>query len=131
MAALLCQHVDRRPEGATDILGVIDGLVVAPTDTESDPLGVKPMALLPLRALIILRAGTERGWHALGLQGIFPGGQPGPAMRTRIEFTDDRPGATINIPVDLEVHHEGMYEFEVTYDGRVLTRMSLQVVVGE
>lgn len=130
MAALLCQHVDRRPEGSTDILGVIDGLVVEPTNTETDPLGVKPMALLPLRGLVILRAGQQRGWHTLGLQGIFPGGQPGPSLRTRIEFTDDKPGATINIPIDLEVHHPGMYEFEVTYDGTPLTRMSLQVVVG-
>lgn len=130
MAALLCQHVDRRPDGSTDILGVIDGLIVSPTDTETDPLGLKPMALLPLRALIILRAGRERGWHSLGLQGVFPGGQPGPSTRTRIEFTDDKPGATINIPVELEVHHEGHYEFDVIYDGRVLTRMSLRILVG-
>jgi hypothetical protein len=129
--AVLCQHVERKPDGSMDILGSVEGVLLEPPErSEADPLGLRPLAVLPLRLLIALRAGDIRGWHDVEVVGRYPAGNTGPSTGVRVEFTAERPTATINVPVELEVHEAGTYRFDVVFDGRLLTTVPLQVVVG-
>jgi hypothetical protein len=127
--AVLCEHVDRKPDGTLDVLGIVEGVLLDPPGpSEADPLELRPVAVLPLRLLVSLRAGDLRGWHDVEVLGRYPGGHPGPSTSLRVEFSDQRPTATINVPLELEVHEAGTYRFDVSFDGRPLTAVPLRVV---
>jgi hypothetical protein len=127
--AVLCQAVQRRDDGTMDVLGIVEGLMLDPPPPDDrDPLGLKPVAVLPLRLLVSLRAGESRGPSRLDVVGRFPGGNAGPSTGMQIAFSDERPAATINVPVELEVHEPGTYRFDVHVDGRLLTSVPLRVL---
>jgi hypothetical protein len=127
--AVLCQGVERRPDGSMDVLGIVEGVRLdPPRPAEADPLELHPVAVLPLRLVVSLRGGSLRGWHGVEVVGRYPAGNAGPSTAMRVEFTDDRPNATIHVPLELEVHEAGTYRFDVTVDGRLLTTVPLRVV---
>jgi hypothetical protein len=103
----------------------VDGVVVEPEG--DDVLGLHPAARLSLTAVVSLRAGTHRGPHALALRSAYPSGAPGPGLERTIEFTDAHPGASLVVPLDLQIHESGIYTFDAFFDDRLLTRMSLWV----
>jgi Family of unknown function (DUF6941) len=121
--AVLCQRVDRQPDGSIDVIGIVDGVVL-----ERDP-DVPPgqPTIVPLLALVSLRAGRRRGWHELRVRGRYPSGEAGPSMARRVEFTDAHPAATFSVPIELEVDEPGTYWFDLECDGRLLSRILLVV----
>lgn len=123
--AVLCQRVERRADGTVDVLGIVDGVVVEPQG--KDPLGLHPAAKVALTALVSLRAGNARGEHLLTLRSGYPSGSTGPGVQRAIQLSDEAPAASLIVPLDLEIHEPGVYTFDVLYDERVLTRMSLWV----
>lgn len=124
--AVLCDRIEPRPDGAVDVHGIVDGVAITPE--RGDPLGLKPAAVVSLTALVSLRAGQCRGHHRLAVHGLYPSGAAGPSLTQTIEFTDDVPGASLVVPLELQVHEPGTYHFDVRFDDRLLTRMALQVV---
>ena len=115
-----------------DVLGIVEGVLLdPPTPSESDPLELRPAAVLPLRLAVMLRAGTLGGWHTVEIVGRFPAGNAGPSAGMEIEFTPERPTATINVPIELEVHEPGTYRFDVVFDGTVLTSVPLRVLYSD
>lgn len=124
--AVLCDRVEPRADGTVDVFGIVDGVLLTPEG--DDALGLHPAAVLSLNALLSLKAGAVRGAHDVSLQGVYPSGTPGPGVARQIEFTDDLPGASFVIPLELAVHEPGTYAFEVRFDRRLLTTISLQVV---
>jgi hypothetical protein len=123
--AVLCDRVEPKPDGTVDVFGIVDGVVLTPEG--DDAFGLKPAAELSLTAVISLKAGDERGPHEVALQGVYPGGAPGPSVARTVAFTDDMPGASFIVPLDLKVHEPGLYAFDLRYDGSLLTRIGLQV----
>jgi hypothetical protein len=97
------------------------------TPEEPDPLGLEPAAVLQLQALLSLKAGPLRGAHEISLEGVFPSGRIGPRVAQTVDFTDDRPGASFIVPLELEVHEPGTYGFDVQCGGALLTRIALHV----
>lgn len=127
--AVLCQAVQRRDDGTMDVLGIAEGVVLEPPPpSEDDPLGLRPAAVLPLRLLVSLRAGRARGPCRVDIVGRYPGGKAGPSTAVQVEFSDERPGATVNVPVELRVHEPGTYLFDVLAAGRLLTTVPLTVI---
>ena len=126
--AVLCSHVEPKPDGTVDVQGIVDGVVLTPE--ADDPLGLLPAGVVSLTALVSLRAGTVRGRHPLALRGVYPSGAPGPSVVRDVEFTDDLPGASFIVPIELQVHERGTYYFDVVFGERLLTRIGLQVVMG-
>jgi hypothetical protein len=124
--AVLCDRVDAKDDGTVDVQGIVDGLVVEPR--ADDPLGMQPHVVLDFTVLVNVRAGGQRGAHRLAIRGFYPSGVAGPELARAVEFTDDRPGAGLVVPLSLEIHEEGLYHFDVEYDGRRLTRIPLRVV---
>jgi hypothetical protein len=124
--AVLCDRVEARDDGTIDIHGIVDGLVVEPR--ADDALDLQPHAVLDLTVLVNVRAGGERGAHRLAIRGVYPSGTAGPELARSVEFTDERPGAGLIVPLSLEIHEEGLYHFDVEYDGRRLTSIPLRVL---
>ena len=128
--AALCQSVERRDDGSMDVIGIIEGVLLeAPPPDERDPLGLNPIATLPLRLVVSLRAGSTRGHAEVRIIGRYPGGNEGPSTGVAVEFSEQRPVATINVPLALEVHEAGDYQFDVLAAGRLLTVVPLRVMV--
>jgi hypothetical protein len=124
--AVLCDRVEPRSDGAVDIFGIVDGVMLTPEG--DDALGLHPAAVLSLNAMLSLKAGSARGEHEVSLQGVYPSGSTGPSVARQVAFTDDMPGVSFVIPLELAVHEAGTYAFEVRCNGLLLTKISLQVV---
>lgn len=124
--AVLCDRVAVRDDGAVDILGIVDGVMLEPE--ANDALGLQPSGTIELTLLVNVRAGSDRGRHTLSVTGSYPSGRTGEAVNREVEFTDALPGAWLEMPVKLEVHEPGIYHFDVATDGHVLTRIPLHIV---
>ena len=130
--AALCQAVQRHDDGSMDVLGIVEGVLLEPrSPDDSDPLGLKPIATLPLRLIVSLRSGSVRGRVDVRVVGRYPGGSAGPSTGLQVEFTEQRPVATINVPLELEVHEPGTYRFDVLAEGRLVTVVPLVVNVSD
>ena len=106
--AVLCERVDRKDDGSMDVLGIVEGVLLdLPGPSEADPLELRPVAVLPLRLVVSLRAGDLYGRHRVEIVGRFPAGNAGPSTGTDVEFSPQRPIATVNVPLELEVHEAG------------------------
>ncbi|MPY90958.1 MAG: hypothetical protein GEU99_23985 [Luteitalea sp.] len=121
--AVLCQRLDRQPDGTVDVRGVVDGVQV---ELPTDPHTAEPM-MIPLLGVVSLRAGTTRGSKEITVRGHYPSGDAGPTVSRRVQFSDTFPNATLTVPLELEVDQEGTYWFDVAADGQLLTRISLLV----
>lgn len=127
--AVLCQAVQRREDGTMDVLGIVEGVMLEPPPpSDQDPLGLRPAAVLPLRLLVSLRAGALRGVHRVSVVGRYPAGNAGPSTSMNVEFTDQRPGATVNVPLELRVHEAGTYRFDVQLGERPMASVPLRVL---
>jgi hypothetical protein len=124
--AVLCERIVPRPDGAVDVHGIVDGVALTPAPP--DPLGLKPAGIVSLTAVVSLRAGEARGRHEVSLRGTYPSGADGPAVSRTVEFTDRVPGASLVVPLELEVHEPGTYHFDVRVDGALVTRIPLRVI---
>lgn len=120
--AVFCQRVDLQPDGSADVIGVVDGVALTPQEP-----GDAPPLVLNLRAMIALRAGEVRGARTIGIRGTYPSGAEGLNASKVVQFTDARPAVTFNAPVELELPETGIYRFEITCDGSLLTVITLAV----
>lgn len=125
--AVLCQRYDRQPDGTVDVTGIVDGLALRAASPEH--LRHEPMEL-QLMALVALRAGDARGVHTVTIRGRFPSGHDGPSVTQRVVFSDERPGATLRVPLELSLQEAGSYAFDILVEGRLLSRMALIVEVA-
>lgn len=120
--AVFCQRVDLQPDGSADIVGIVDGVALTPQNPEEAP----PL-VLNVRAVVALRAGDTRGARTIGIRGTFPSGAEGLHAHRIVQFTDQRPAVTLNMPLELELPETGTYRFDVTCDDALLTVMTLTV----
>lgn len=125
--AVFCQRLDRKPDGTVDVVGVVDGVSLAPEGEGHDSDAPPVVRLL---GLVSIRAGEARGRHTLSLRAHFPDGELGATLTRPIELTDRSPGATIGFPFELEARDTGTYWFDVACDDVLLTRIPLLVERG-
>ncbi len=124
--AVLCQRYDRQPDGTVDVTGIVDGIGLRAESP--DRLQLEP-AVVPLTVLVALRAGGVRGLRMVEVRGVFPSGAEGPAVKQRVTFSDDRPGITLRVPLELSVQEAGTYWFDVLSEGVLITRISFDAHV--
>ena len=80
-------------------------------------------------AVISSRAREARGRRTIGVSAHFPDGEVGATLARSIELSDRSPGATVSVPLELDARDAGVYWFDVTCDGALLTRMPLVVQI--
>ena len=125
--AVFCQKLDRKPDGTVDVVGVVDGVSLAP---EGDGVDPEAPPIVRLLGLVSLRAGVATGRHTIALRAHFPDGELGATLTRHVEFSDRAPGATIGFPLELEARDTGTYWFDVSCDDVQLTRIPLLVERG-
>jgi hypothetical protein len=125
--AVLCDRVDRQPDGSTDLIGIVDGFSLDSPFLDK----AAPNMSMRLNAVIALRAGDLRGSHTVAVRGRYPAGLDGPMVSRLVEFTDETPAATLLIPVEIELEHVGTYWFDVLFDQRTITRIPFIARRGE
>jgi hypothetical protein len=120
--AVFCQRVDLQADGSADVIGIVDGVSVSPQEPQD-----APALVLSVRAVIALRAGSARGARTVGIRGTYPSGAEGLHAHRVVQFTDQRPAITLNLPMELELPETGTYRFDITCDDALLTVMTLAV----
>jgi hypothetical protein len=125
--AVFCQKLDRKPDGTVDVVGVVDGVSLAP---ETEPADPDAPPIVRLLGLVSLRAGEASGRRTISLRAHFPDGELGATLTRHVEFSERAPGATIGFPLELEARDTGTYWFDVACDDVLLTRIPLLVERG-
>ncbi len=120
--AVFCQRVDLQPDGSADVIGIVDGVALTP-QSPSDA----PDLVLNIRAVVALRAGEVRGLKQIGIRGTYPSGAEGLSASRQVQFSDARPAVTLSLPLELELPETGLYRFDITCDGELLTVLTLAV----
>ena len=120
--AVFCQRVDLQPDGSADVIGIVDGVALTPQHPDDAP----PL-VLSVRLVLALRAGDARGARTSGIRGTYPSGAEGLHAHRVVHFTDERPAITLNIPLELELPETGVYRFDISSDGSLLTVLTLTV----
>jgi hypothetical protein len=120
--AVFCQRVDLQTDGSADVIGIVDGVSVSPQEPQD-----APALVLSVRGVIALRAGSARGARTIGIRGTYPSGAEGLHAHRVVQFTDQRPAITLNLPMELELPETGTYRFDITCDDALLTVMTLAV----
>lgn len=120
--AVFCQRVDLQPDGSADVIGIVDGVALTPQNPEDAP----PL-VLSVRMVLALRSGDVRGARTVGIRGTYPSGAEGVHAHRVVQFTDQRPAVTLNVPLELELPETGVYLFDISSDDHLLTVMTLTV----
>jgi hypothetical protein len=121
--ALICERVITEQDGAISAIRIIDR-VFFPADAAAQPLNPRH----PIWFLISLKSGAARGRFNVTVVRERPSGERDQIVQVPILLEGEDRGANIVGPGSFEPDQEGLYWFDVEFDGRLLTRMPLRAV---
>lgn len=123
--AAFCERVLAETDGVLSLVRVVDVI----THSEHGPLAPQEMPEVhyPLNMLIVFKAGSVRGRHEVTVTPELPSGEALPPVTISILFEGEGRGALVRSQLDMPFRMEGLYWFNVRFDGQVITRMPLEV----
>lgn len=92
---------------------------------QPEQLGGEPFLLW---LTVVLVPGRSRGEHTVEVIGPRADLVPTPLAGARCQFYDDEASTALPIPVPIPIHVAGWHWYDVTLDGRLITRIPLEVV---
>jgi hypothetical protein len=126
--AVFSERTIQETDGVLTLVRVVDKITARP------PAGAEPQPQMPsfmaqLYLTVILKAGRARGDYLLTVRPVDPTGAQLPDSPNPVTFTDadDGAGANVIINVNLGVHHEGLYWFNILLNDQLLTRVPLRI----
>lgn len=137
--AFFCERVIQEQDGVLSIVRIVDTmylhkvgkLAAAPVQP---PAGFPPQGSQPgLQLVVMLKSGDYEGEGVLSLRGLKPSGEPLTAQTSTelpIALKGGHYGANVVFTVGMPFEVGGIYWFELHFDGQLLTRMPLSVVVS-
>ena len=130
-SAVFCENIVEGADKTISAIRIIDRVtIVMPTEIPADVSSEEFKIPLMIRALISFRTGYAKRRHDLHLTLHSPGGnkQIGPKQRV-VLGKEPNSGANLNIAFTILVNKSGLFWFDVFLDGKVVTRMPLDVIV--
>jgi hypothetical protein len=127
-AALLCERVIQEKNGTLSLIRIADriGYQVEAMGGALPP-GFKPVTRMA--GLVGLKAGTVRGNHVVNIVAESPTGKRTELLTHSVEFTDQPDGGqNVILEMTMQIEAQGLYWFDVLFDGEILTRIPLTVV---
>lgn len=121
-AALLCEKVLQEKDEVISIMRIVDRLQYR---VEGLPPGVKP--IVNLQGLIMLKSGPVSGEHTVTIVAERPNGERKELNRLPIVLRGKDYGHNIILNLGLGVEQDGLYWFDVLFDGDVLSRIPITV----
>lgn len=127
-AAFVCEKILVERDDVPTAIRIID--MVGIRAHGRDAPDTLPAGRLPRHVLfLMLRNGRTRGSHDVAVRIELPSGERRDAQANRVHFAGDEQAATTFIvDLNLDVDQEGLYWFDVLFDGHRLTRVPLKVV---
>ncbi|HLK41650.1 MAG TPA: hypothetical protein VKU41_33105 [Polyangiaceae bacterium] len=123
-AALLCERVLNDSDNAPSLIRIVDLATLT-----VDSLKRLPPIIVPISLFVSLRAGTRRGKFEMVVRCLRQSGELLRELPTPVEFTDGSTLANYTFALSSGLPGEGVYWFEVVFDGQLLTRVPLTVQV--
>lgn len=127
-AAMLCEKVLEEKNGSLSIIHVADRLgyraISLPPGMEV-PANTRPLA--ELSGLISLKSGPLQGDFKLTLVVERPDGKRNEAFSHSVKLTGNDQGQNIILNLAIAIELDGLYWFDVIFDGDLLTRIPLTV----
>jgi hypothetical protein len=121
--AAICATPLVEQQGFLSVIRIQDRLPLAgPTDQ------MRPQPLTALWMVISLKSGEMRGKYTLQIVAVTPSGKRQNAASAPALFEGEERGVVIATPIGLVAEEEGLYWFEVTLEGAVLTQIPLRVM---
>jgi len=123
--AAFCERVLREADGVLSLIRVVD-IITHPERGPSPPVEM-PEFRFPLFLVITLKSGTARGRHEITIIPEQPSGETLQPITLSINMEGEGKGMNITSRIDLPYKMEGLYWFNVQFDGQIITRLPLEV----
>ena len=125
-AALFAETIIEEKNGVKTVVRIIDR--VTATIQAADPPEAMPPMTRPLNALISLKPGDARGRQNFALDMERPDGQRSNVTKGSLHF-EGGPGhgADLLLRFSVTFELEGVYWFDFSIDGHLLTRMPFEI----
>lgn len=121
--ACICHTPLQETTGQLSVIRITDRVQVVGVMPQ-----MQPQLIQNLFIVVILRSGELRNQtHALKVQPVSPRGEELQATENSLLFEGDERGPGFITPLTFVATEEGLYWFDVTLDGQLLTRIPLRV----
>jgi hypothetical protein len=121
--AAICTTPLVEQAGFLSVIRIQDRIQLAgPTDQ------MQPQPLNSLWIVIVLKSGEVVGKYNLHITPISPSGRRIEGAAVSVLFEGQERGAVLTAPLAVVAEEEGLYWFEITLDGTLLTQIPLRVM---
>jgi hypothetical protein len=124
-AAALCEQVIEEKSGVLSLIRIIDTIIH--TEARPDAPTAMPVINYPMKLVIMLKSGLAKGRHEIKVFPELPSGEVKAPFLQSIEMEGEESGANSIISMMFSAALEGLYWFNVHFDGSLLTRIPLRV----
>jgi hypothetical protein len=124
--AVLCEKVLQEATGTLSAIRIVDR-VTATAQSQGAPETMPPVNI-SLTALIVFRSGDAKGTYAVTLQPVFPSGLKPQYISAPILLEGEDRGAHLIFDLNFQAREEGLYWFDVSIKGELVTRIPLRVL---
>ncbi|MBI2854359.1 MAG: hypothetical protein HYX87_05485 [Chloroflexi bacterium] len=123
--AALCERVLREADGVVSLIRLVD--VVTHTEHGPNAPADMPEIHYPLMLVLVLKSGVSRGRHDITIIPELPSAERLNPMTMSVNMEGGSRGVSIITRLDMVYKLEGLYWFNVQFDGRPITRIALEV----
>lgn len=121
--AVICERVLQEQDGVISAIRMVDRVFFV-----ADPDGNLLQAQHPIWFLITFKAGAARGSYTVEIRREKPSGEEGPLIQAPVLFEGEERGVNLIIQGAFEPDQEGLYWFEVLFEGNRVTRIPLRAI---
>jgi hypothetical protein len=122
-AALICERVLQEQDGVVSAIRIIDRVFFI-LGGDGQPLSPRH----PITFLISFKAGSARGRFTVEVRREKPSGEQGPGFEAPVFFEGEERGVNLVINAEFEPDQEGLYWFDVLFEGDRVTRIPLRAI---
>lgn len=124
VAALICERVIQEKDESITLVRIADRIQYS-IEGQSLPTDIKPM--IGIQGFVSLKSGPVTGVHEVKIFIENPVGQRREALTLPVNLPGNDLGANVIINISLGIEHDGLYWFDILFDGEPLTKIPLVV----
>ena len=125
-AAAICSDVIEGKDGVLSLIRIIDRLTISAAGPQPPP--EMPPAKYPLKIVVMFVSGRAKGSKSVALKIERPDASTYEAWSGTVFLEGEDRGANLVIGVEMEFNLEGLYWFDVYFEGSRITRMPFRVI---
>ncbi len=126
-AAFICERVLQEADGVVSAIRIIDRLFVQPGPGQQAAAAM-PAVLMSHTLLVTFKSGSARGRFTAKLVFRGPSGLKLQEVSVPVLLEGEERGANLIIPYHIQVDQEGLYWFDVYFEGKLMTKIPFRVV---